>query len=135
MKKLQFISLPAVAILLIISCKSSPIAQPVAPAQKEAPQHKGLVFPYIGDTKPENFHVTAKCAHFKRSVSGAQVDLIVSNPDTLNYPAIYISVIGVNKKGLTEKIVKLVFNDIKAKSTIVNTVNLPSATCTVECPI
>ena len=135
MKKIEFISLLVFVVLLINSCKSKPVTQPAAPVQKEVSQHKGLVFPYIGDTKPEDFHVTVKCAHFKRTASGTQVDLIVSNPDTVNYPAIYISVIGVNKKGLTEKIVKVVFNNVKANSTIVNTVYLPSATCTVECPI
>ncbi|MBS1512427.1 MAG: hypothetical protein JST86_16395 [Bacteroidetes bacterium] len=134
MKKERFTYLFLVSIIAIC-CKGKSSNQPVVSAQKEEVQHKGLEFPYIGKTKPEDFHVTAKCNHFERTDSGLQVKLIVSNPDTINYPAIYISVIGINKKGATEKITKLILTNVKAKSTVINTVQFPAKVSTVECPI
>ena len=87
----------------------------------------------VQEPLPKVLYATAECKNFSRDLFGSKVDIIVSNPSSVIYSAIYVTVVGVGKGENTVELKDIVFNNIEANKKYSKTVYLPHKAVSAEC--
>jgi hypothetical protein len=82
---------------------------------------------------PKPLYAKVECSNFSRDSFGSKVDIVLSNPSSISYSAIYVTVVAAGKNELTVKLEEIVFTNIKPNSRYSKTIELPHSAVSAVC--